>query len=289
MHTPVLLKTAISALAIKPNGKYIDTTAGEGGHLIEILRQGGQVLGIDRDIGQVESLKMKFILRQAQAFGSEAQARRDNLILKVGNFADIEKIAKEINFFPVDGILFDLGLSYRQISQGGKGLSYKQISEPLDMRLNVDSNTKASDLLNNLPEDKLYEILAGYSEEINSKTIAKAIIASRRQKRISQVTDLLDIIDRAIGRKDNKVYARIFQAIRIAVNDEFENLKQGLGGAKAILKKDGRIVIITFNSLEDRIVKNFVKNNNLQFVNKKPVFGDKDLLFERSAKLRIIT
>ncbi len=275
MHTPVLLKTAISALNIKPNGKYIDATAGEGGHLIEILKQGGQVLGIDKDIEQVESLKLK-----VESY--------KNLILKIGNFADIEKIAQVNNFFPVDGILFDLGLSFQQISQSGKGLSYKNSNEPLDMRLDTANSTRACDLLNSLDEDKIYEIFASYSEEINSRVIAKVIFHTCRLKKIRRVGDLLSIIDRAIGRKDSKIYARIFQALRIAVNNEFEDLKIGLSGAVKILKKEGRIVVITFNSLEDRIVKNFVKNNKLKFFYKKPIFGNKNLSFERSAKLRII-
>jgi len=275
MHTPVLLKEAIAALRVKSDGRYIDATAGEGGHLKSILKLGGRVLAIDRDEQQIESLKKE--LREEQ-----------KLILVVGNFADIEKIACEKDFAPVDGVIFDLGLSLRQIRESGKGFTYKNPDEPLDMRLSASIKKTAADLVNSLSKENLYEILAGYSEEVNSWAIAGGIVSARVLRKINSVGDLTAVIDKALKRSDRKVYSRVFQALRIAVNSEFENLKAGLKGAVKILKEDGRIVVISFHSLEDRIVKKFVKENKLSFLGKKPIFGDSSLSFERSAKLRII-
>ncbi len=271
MHTPVLLKEVIKFLNVKVGGLYIDATAGEGGHLKPILDRGGKVLAIDWDINQIKNL-MRF----------------ENLISVEGNFGEIEKIAKGRNFFPVDGIIFDLGLSYWQISQSGRGFSYNSPKEPLDMRLNDSIERGAKDFVNSFSQENLYEILAKYSEEVNSWAIAQGIVSARSLRKINTVGDLTRAIDRAIGRKDRKVYSRIFQALRIVVNDEFNNLRKGLEGAVRILKEDGRIVIITFQSLEDRIVKRYVKENNLVFLPKKPIAGDKNLPFERSAKLRVI-
>ncbi len=275
-HTPVLLKEVIGLLNVKKGGLYIDATAGEGGHLRAILDRGGKVLAIDWDINQIKNLS------------SQPGGKSENLILVEGNFGEIEKIAKEEKFFPVDGIIFDLGLSYGQISQSGKGFSYNNQEEPLDMRLSNKIERRACDLVNNLSQENLYEILAKYSEEVNSWAIAQSIISARSLKKINTVGNLLRAIDKAVGRKDIKVYSRVFQALRIAVNDEFNNLKKGLTEAIRILKEDGRIIVITFQSLEDRIVKRFVKENNLVFFPKKPIVGNKNLPFERSAKLRVI-
>jgi len=209
----------------------------------------------------------------------------DGINLIHGNFKDIEKIAKENNFYPVDGILFDLGLSMRQLNESGKGFSYKKLTEGLDMRLDGEGVT-AGEIINSYSKDQLYEIFSKYSEELDSWPIAQSIIDARRVKKIMTVGDLILAINKVI--KDEKVYSRIFQALRIETNDELESLKKGLSGAINILKKDGQVAIITFHSLEDRIVKKFVRENNLRQVNKKVVKGSRMLRFERSAKLRII-
>lgn len=270
MHTPVLLKQIVEKLDVKPQGKYIDATFGEGGYSQEILKRGGKVLAIELDIFQIKNFpnKNKF----------------ENLKLVQGNFKDIEKIAQENDFLPVDGVVFDLGLSIRQLRESRRGFSYKNEDEVLDMRLDPTSSLKAKDLLKKATKDQLFEIFSKYSEDLNSEKIAEEIFLNK--KRIEKVGDLTKVIDKALGKKDPKTYARIFQALRIVINNEFENLKQGLVGALNILKKEGKIVIVSFHSLEDRIIKKFVKDNKLKFLDKKPVFGKKS--FERSAKLRVI-
>ena len=175
-----------------------------------------------------------------------------------------------------------------QIEKSGRGFSYRRLEEPLDMRIDTRITTLAADLVNSLNQNQIYEILARYGEEINSLAISRAIVRARSLKKIDTVADLIEIIDRTIGKKDNRTYARIFQSLRIAVNDELENLKKGLAGALKILKDHGRIVSITFHSLEDRIVKQFIRNNNLRQLNKKVIMSRDRLEFARSAKLRII-
>ncbi|MDH7476642.1 MAG: 16S rRNA (cytosine(1402)-N(4))-methyltransferase RsmH [Microgenomates group bacterium] len=275
MHTPVLLKEVIEGLKIKPGGLYIDATVGEGGHFKEIIKQGGKVLGIDLDPWQVTRLL------------TNKECLTDNKLV-VGNFAEIEEIAKKNHFFPVDGVLFDLGLSMEQINRSGRGFSFKKKDEPLDMRLNSSISLTAADLINSLSEDKLYEIIAKYSEELNSRSIAKAIVFARRLKKIEKVGQLLEIINQVVRNQKLSTYRRVMQALRIAVNQDLINLKRGLSGALKILKKKGRIAIISFHSLEDRIVKKFIMENNLKLIKKIFAAEKSKNYFERSAKLRII-
>lgn len=272
MHTPVLLEQVIEALEIKKDGFYIDATFGEGGYSQAILDKGGKVLGIDFDKDQISNFQLKV----------------KNLKLVEGNFGDIEEIAKANNFFPVDAVVFDLGLSMRQLNQSGRGFSFKKFNEPLDMRINMKLETKASDLVNRLSESELYEVFARNSEEINSKIIARKIIEERQYKKLATVNDLISCIDKAIGDKDNNIYKRIFQALRIAVNQEFDNLKKGLVGGFNLINKEGKIVVISFHSLEDRIVKNFSKSKGIKLLFKKPIMNRRGKSFERSAKLRIL-
>ncbi len=272
MHTPVLLQQAIEKLAIKKDGLYIDATYGEGGYTKEIIKKGGKVLAIDLDIEQIQ--KPKF---------PPKTAGKKNLNLIQGNFSEIETIAKENNFFPVDGVVFDLGLSMNQLENSRRGFSYKKLDDDLDMRLDLSQEMTVKELLGKLTVFDLAEILEKYSEEVNAEKIARAI---KNSQKMEKVKDLVLAIDKALGKKDEKTYARVFQALRIAVNHEFENLEKGLTGTLKITKKGGRIVVVTFHSLEDRVVKKFVLKNHLKFVDKKPVFGVKS--FERSAKLRTI-
>lgn len=275
MHTPVLLKEVIVHLNIKNGAMYIDATFGEGGYSLEILKKRGKVLGIDLDENQIKDERLKI--------------EDKNLILVQGNFGDIEKIAKEHQFFPVDGIVFDLGLSMRQLSESGRGLSFKKENEPLDMRLDSNEEKTAEFYINTLSEQQLYDLFAKNSEEINSRPIAVSIVQRRAIRKIKTVGDLVRVIDKAVGERDTGALRRIFQALRIEVNHEFENLKKGLNGAVNSIKKDGRIAVVTFHSLEDRIVKRFVKEHGLKFETKKPIISKSNFSFERSAKLRIIT
>lgn len=278
MHTPVLLDQVIEALDVKKDGLYIDATFGEGGYSRAILAKGGRVLGIDLDENQLTGLPVNGLkgLKSVQ-----------------GNFGNIEEIAKENNFFPVDGVVFDLGLSMKQINQSGRGFSFKKLDEPLDMRMNLKTEITAKYLLNHLSEGELFEVFAKNSEEINSQKIAHEVIIKRQFKKLETVGDLISCIDKAISstgiaRNSPTTYSRVFQALRVQVNDEFENLKKGLIGAAKIIKSDGKIAVVTFHSLEDRIVKNFSKNNGIKLSDKKPIMNKRGRNFEKSAKLRLI-
>lgn len=278
MHQPVLLQEVIKYLGDIKNKFFIDATFGEGGHSLEIIKRGGKVLGIEWDQQQYEKAKIKY----------KHYLEIGNLKLVNENFSQIEKVAKKNKFFPVEGVLFDLGLSMTQLWQSGRGFSYKKIYEPLDMRLNLNLKIKAADLINSLEKEKLYEILAKYSEEIYSLRLVEAIISARKIKKIEKVKDLVDIIDKAIG-KNEAVYKRVFQGLRIAVNNELENLKLGLEGALSILNEKGRILVISFHSLEDRLIKNIIKEKKLKMLTKKGIQSKNNLKFQRSAILRIIT
>ena len=280
MHTPVLLQEAINGLKVKKDGLYIDASFGEGGHAIEIIKQGGRVLGIELDEKQYQISNIKY---------QKEISNIKNLKLVCGNFKNISKIAKENNFFPVDGILFDLGLSMAQIDSSGRGFSYKKLDQSLDMRIDLSQEETAESIVNSYSEGELYEIFAKYSEELNSRAVAQTIFFTRRVKKIKTVKDLINAIKKAIGKEDVRVYRRIFQALRITVNKELDNLRKGLQGSLEILKKDGRIAVISFHSLEDRIVKNFIRANQLKQLNKKIIRGGQNFRFERSAKLRIIS
>lgn len=276
MHTPVLLQTAVEALNVQDDGLYIDATAGEGGHLQSILDMGGSVLALDLDQKQIDNLKLRF-------------TNQPKVKLLQGNFSLIEKLAKDNGFFPVDGIIFDLGLSVAQIKDYQRGFSHSLINEPLDMRMDANLEAGASDLINSLTGEELYELFVAGSEEINSRAIAAAIVGQRRVRPIQTVGDLTSIIDRVLTQKDKRTYSRIFQALRIAVNREFDNLKKGLVGAINIIKPTGKIVVLTFHSLEDRIVKKFARNNNLLDTGKKMSKNISKKKFERSANIRILT
>lgn len=272
MHTPVLLQEAIDQLNVIPNGRYIDATFGQGGYSQKIVSLGGRVLAIDLDHDQVKNFDKK----------------ENGLRVVQGNFKDIESIAYENEFAPVDGVVFDLGLSMDQLSGSKRGFSYKNLNDPLDMRIDIDQENTASQLIKGSSVNRLYEIFAKNSEEIYSQSIAEKVFYASRANRMKTVGDLIRAIDMATGSEGNTaVYRRIFQALRIEVNHEFENLKEGLAGAIKILNEKGRLVIVTFHSLEDRIVKNFVRSNGYKFLEKKPIRGKKK--FERSAKLRVIT
>lgn len=282
MHISVLLNEVIRYLDPKPGENFIDCTIGEAGHSLAILEQtkpDGKVLGIDTDLDSLNRIKPQ-----------------DRLILVHGNFKDLKKIVQEKNFQPVNGILFDLGLSSWQIEESGKGFSFKR-DEPF--------LAKTETILNQWSEQELFRIFKEYGEERYSRRIAKRIINERRIKPIKTTFQLSEVIKKAApysktkpacrrgrrGRVD-RMAARIFQALRIVVNDELENLKQGLEQALEILKPGDRLVVISFHSLEDRIVKNFFRNNNLEILTKKPVrpteIEIKNNPRSRSAKLRAI-
>jgi 16S rRNA (cytosine1402-N4)-methyltransferase len=273
MHTPVLLSEVVEMLEVAPGKMIIDATFGEGGHTRAFLEKGANVLAIDRDTSQIQSPKSK--------------VESKNLILKQGNFKDIETIAKTENFFPVDGILFDLGLSNEQLRSGGKGLSYKNLDESLDMRLDEDCEMDAETILRQYSEKDLIHMFMHNAEEILASELAKRIALQRVGVHPLTVGWLVEIVNSVAKNNPRPTLTRVFQALRVEVNHEFENLDLGLKGAISLLNPTGKIAVISFHSLEDRMVKRFIRANGYTQVGKKPVFGSSDLRFERSAVLRI--
>lgn len=282
-HKPVLVKETIEGLAVQEGKKYIDATVGGGGHGIEILKRGGRLLGIDTDQKALEYTRKR--LRDLEI------KRSTDYILVQGNFRQINKIADKYGFRLTDGILFDLGVSSHQLDAAGRGFSYRFEGADLDMRLDQTSGESAADLLNRLSEEELYEIFATYGEEKHSRIIAHALVRARKIAPINKIDSLVKIVEGIAPGEKNATLSRIFQAIRMAVNEEPEALREGLEGAEKLLRMGGRLVVISFHSLEDRVVKQFLRNNSFTVLTKKPITAGPEELKEnsraRSAKLRI--
>ncbi|GIW63015.1 MAG: ribosomal RNA small subunit methyltransferase H [Patescibacteria group bacterium] len=276
-HTPVLHNKVINELKDNSIKKIIDATAGQGGYLKNILADPTKkVLAIDIDPNQIKRLKEQF----------DKQIKNKQLILKNGNFAYLDRYAKQHNFIPAQAVIFDLGLSWDQMISFKKGFSYKQKDDPLDMRFNTRFKYTAADLINNLSENELLDILMSFGEEPLAYDLAKEIIRTRSKKSIKTVSDLNQIIEKISLTGNESVFRRVYQALRIAVNNEYINLKQGLNSAYKVLDKNGKILCLTFNPTEDRIVKRFIKEKNLQnktITNKKARAN-----FEKIATLRVI-
>jgi 16S rRNA (cytosine1402-N4)-methyltransferase len=248
-HVPVLAKEALEGLRVTKGNKYIDCTLGDGGHAIEILRAGGKVLGVDYNQESLDRASER--IRNA---GLE-----ENFIGVLGNFKDIDKLAEENDFSLVNGILYDLGYSSTQL-EDSTGLSFQR-DQVLDMRLDKNMGVTAADLINSLPEAHLIKLFKEYGEEKYAKRFAHSIVEGRNLKKIETTKDLVDIIvgSSPPGYETGKLHpaTKVFQALRIAVNDEFENLKVSLPRAARLLLPGGRMCVISFHSLEDRIVKQF--------------------------------
>ncbi|MDI6603256.1 MAG: 16S rRNA (cytosine(1402)-N(4))-methyltransferase RsmH [Patescibacteria group bacterium] len=269
MHIPVLQKEVLQYLNPKPNENFIDATYGEGGHTLAILERNGprgKILGIDWEI--------------------RVRYKNERLILVQDNFANLKEIVEKYKFQPVQGILFDLGLSSWHLEKSGRGFSFKK-REPLDMRYSLENKLCAEKIVNYWSKFDIEKILREYGQERKAKRVAEKIIEERKIKPIKTTVQLREIINKA-----RTTPRRTFQALRIAVNDELENLKKVLPQALEILEPGGRLVIISFHSLEDRIVKNFLKGNQnlLQILTKKPIGPTQTEIKinprSRSAKLR---
>lgn len=273
-HTPVMLNEVVEALQVGKGKRYIDATMGQLGHLNKIRELGGEVLGLDYDEQQIRK--------------ASQQLEGTSAVVAHGNFADIEVIAKKLEFYPVDGVLFDLGISYGQMMTNGIGLSYKNSNEPLDMRLFDQTKEDAADFLNSANEEEIYIVLAKYGEEPLSQKIARAIIVRRSKRRIETVGDLCGAIDTVTTNNDSRVYSRIFQALRMLINDEVENLQKGFSGALTLLKPGGVFIIITFNSGEDRQVKKMIRANKELISKDWKVKKKMAKSYERSALMRVI-
>ncbi len=253
LHTPVLLNEVIKYLNIKPNGFYIDCTLGDGGHSFEIFKRldkDGLLISLDQDKYAIDFVKEYY----------KKDIKKNWVIIKE-NFANIDNVAQKYNRKP-DGILMDLGLSSRQLEDShSRGFSYLEENEPLDMRMNQDLGVTAKDLLTVLSEKELTEIFLKYGEERYARKIAKAI--KKEVTNINTVGDLTRLVYRVVPaahQSSKNPSRRVFQALRIVVNDEINSLKTGLDKSFKLLNRNGRICVISFHSLEDRIVKNYFNN-----------------------------
>ena len=241
-HIPVLLKETVDALSVKPGGRYVDGTLGRAGHTREIIARGGTVLGIDRDDQALEEVRSLGIA---------------GLEVAKGNHGDLKRIANEKGWKEVDGILLDLGVSSPQLDEAGRGFSFLR-EGPLDMRMDRSRGVTAADLINGDNAERLEEIFREWGEEPNARRIARSIVAERVPRPFHTTTDLAGFIERLIGRRGaHHPATRVFQALRMAVNDEMGELGRALEGGMELLAPGGRFAVITFESLTDRAVKRF--------------------------------
>jgi len=282
-HLPVMCGEVLEVLAPVEGGIYVDATVGLGGHsemILEKIGQSGRVVGIDRD---------------ENALSRAGERLRDSrLILKKGSFSDMETILHSEGIADADGVLLDLGVSMMQLKDLTRGFSFLS-DERLDMRMDRSQERSAWDVVNGYPEKELVRILREYGEEYRAMKIVRSIIQYRNKKRIDTCAELAEIIFRATGRT-GKVHpaTKTFQALRIEVNRELDELKKGLDASVRILKKGGRLCVISYHSLEDRVVKHFIRDNaKAEIVNplqKKPLTpGIAEIRANpssRSAKLR---
>ena len=303
-HISVLFDETIDGLDIKPDGIYVDGTLGGGGHSYEILKRlspKGRLIGIDQD---GEALK---------AAGERLKEFENQITLVRSNYCEIDKVLKELNVEKVDGILLDIGVSSYQLDNLERGFSYKS-DAPLDMRMDTRQELTAADVVNTYSENELFKIIKDYGEDKFAKNIAKHIVLARKEKPLETTKELSEVIKRAIPMKvqakGGHPAKKTFQAIRIEVNQELTVLKESIDKMIDLLKPNGRICIITFHSLEDRIVKTkFRENENPctcppnfpvcvcgkkskgKVITRKPIIPSEDEIEEnkraKSSKLRI--
>lgn len=303
-HISVLLDETIDGLDIKPDGIYVDGTLGGGGHSYEILKRlspKGRLIGIDQD---GEALK---------AAGERLKEFENQITLVRSNYCEIDKVLKELNVEKVDGILLDIGVSSYQLDNLERGFSYKS-DAPLDMRMDTRQELTAADVVNTYSENELFKIIKDYGEDKFAKNIAKHIVLARKEKPLETTKELSEVIKRAIPMKvqakGGHPAKKTFQAIRIEVNQELTVLKESIDKMIDLLKPNGRICIITFHSLEDRIVKTKFRGNENpctcppnfpvcvcgkkskgKVITRKPIIPSEDEIEEnkraKSSKLRI--
>ena len=303
-HYSVMCNEIIDSLNIKPDGIYVDATLGYAGmssKILEKLNSNGLLIGIDQD-------------SEAREYSNKVLSKiSDNYRIVDANFAELKEKLEELNINKIDGIIFDLGFSSPQIDDEKRGFSFMK-DAPLDMRMNITSKLTAKDVVNTYKEEDLIKYFFEYGEEKLSRVIAKKIVEVRKNKEIDRTLELVEIIKSAVGANyffKNHPERKIFQALRIIVNDELEVLKKVLPDAIELLNKGGRMSVITFHSLEDRIVKNVFKEYSevneifkglpsipeeyqakLKIVNKKPIVASDEEIKENSrshsAKLRIV-
>jgi len=254
-HRSVLLEETVASLNIKPDGIYVDGTLGGGGHALEVCRhlgEGGRLIGIDQDQDAIAAASLRL------------RDYRDKVTIVKSNYENIRSVLEELKIPGVDGICLDLGVSSYQLDTPERGFTYRE-SAPLDMRMDQDQEKNAAYVINHYDEKELYRIIRDYGEEKFAKNIAKHIVRARAQKPIETTEELTGIIKAAIPMKMRAVGGhpakRTFQAIRIEVNQELEVLEKSIDTMISLLNPGGRLSIITFHSLEDRIVKNRFREN----------------------------
>ncbi|TAN35899.1 MAG: 16S rRNA (cytosine(1402)-N(4))-methyltransferase RsmH [Verrucomicrobia bacterium] len=247
MHLPVLLAEAVAALCVRADGTYVDGTAGGGGHAETIARQlggAGRLLALDRDAAAVLRVRARLA-----SYGNR-------VCVEHANFTDMETIALSKGWKPVDGIVLDLGVSSFQLDEPERGFSFMN-DAALDMRMDRTQTLTAADLVRRMDEQELADVFWRYGEEPASRRIARAIATERASAPIETTGHLAAVVERAVGGRRGKIHpaTRVFQALRLAVNGELENLEKGLESALRLLASGGRLAVISFHSLEDRIVK----------------------------------
>ncbi|MEO6818292.1 MAG: 16S rRNA (cytosine(1402)-N(4))-methyltransferase RsmH [Ginsengibacter sp.] len=268
-HVPVLLQETIEALEIKPGGVYVDCTFGGGGHskkILEKLGKEGRLIVFDQD-------------KDAQR--NVPDDKRVTFIPH--NFRHIHRFLRLEKVVTVDGILADLGISSHQINVPERGFSTRYDAE-MDMRMNQSGPVKAADILNSYSEEKLHKIFEQFGEVTNSKTLAKKIVEVRRSQSLNTIKEFKNAIYPIVKGNPEKYFAQVFQALRIEVNEELGALKDLLTQSVDLLEKGGKLVVITFHSLEDRLVKNFFRNGNFEEEQSKDIFGKQE-----KSPLQVIT
>ena len=251
-HEPVMLREVLAGLAVRPGGRYVDCTLDGGGHaeaIMDAASPGGELLGIDEDVDV-----MNMARERLARFG-------DAIAYVQGNFRDVDRLCRERGFAPVNGVLFDLGLSSHQLASDTRGFSFR-VESPLDMRFGPDVEMTASDWVNDTEEVELADLIWRYGEERQSRRIARAIVEGRPFR---TTTDLAKAVEQAVGRRPGSQIhpaTKTFQALRIAVNQELASLAEALPWAHGLLGFGSRLVVISYHSLEDRIVKQYIQRES---------------------------
>ena len=270
-HIPVLLRESVDGLEIKPDGVYIDVTFGGGGHSKEILRRLGKK-------GHLYS------------FDQDADAEKnivddDRFTFVRSNFRYIKNWMRYYDVEKIDGLLADLGVSSHHLDDESRGFSFR-FDAPLDMRMNKQAGKNAADVVNDYDEEQLADIFYLYGELKNARKLAAAIVKARQAQRITTTGELLQVTEKLFPReREKKEMAKLFQALRIEVNHEMEALKEMLNGSKDLLGEGGRLSVITYHSLEDRLVKNMMKAGNTEGKVKQDFFGHTEAPFKPIGKV----
>lgn len=269
-HVPVLLKQSVEGLVVDPDGVYVDATFGGGGHSREIvsrLSTRGHLYGFDQDADAMNNI-----------------IKDDRFTFVYSNFRYMPNFMRWYGHEKVTGILADLGVSWHHFDDSTRGFSFR-FEGPIDMRMNQKEGMKASDVLNEYPEERLAQLFWLYGELQNGRQVAAAIGRARRNCRLETVTQLLDAVRPVIGReREKKDTAKLFQALRMEVNHEVDALREMLCGAVGLLDKGGRLVVITYHSIEDRMVKNLIKSGNIEGDIKTDFYGNRLVPFKAIGK-----